>query len=203
MQLGLGIPEYLHGRLVSHCPGVSLAALQQILRDAGATLLCDGFDRVAAAPRKRLDAELSTFIRDYPKAQVFVLSRSASRPSLALPLLELEALTDDEMRAMERAILHADDKHYSIIGLMSETLRTLCKNSLLLDRALGFWKLNHIFPAQIGDLFQSWRPGSLTFPAVRAPAIRCHEECEPLEARPLILRKGDLLADGRATSSPG
>ena len=44
---------------------------------------------------------------------------------------------------------------------------------------------------------------SLTFPAVRAPAIRCHEECEPSEARPLILRKGDLLADGRATSSPG
>ena len=57
---------------------------------------------------------------------------------------------------MEQAILDVDDKHYSVIGLMSETLRTLCKNPLLLHRALASWKLNHIFPAQIGDLFQSW-----------------------------------------------
>jgi hypothetical protein len=71
-------------------------------------------------------------------------------------LLELEALTDSEMRAMERAILDVDENHYSVIGMMSETLRRLCKNPLLLERALAFWKLNHIFPAQIGDLFQSW-----------------------------------------------
>jgi hypothetical protein len=75
---------------------------------------------------------------------------------MALPLLELEALTDDQMRAMERVILDEDDKHYSVIGLMPEMLRTLCKNPLLLDRALAFWKLNRVFPAQIQDLFQLW-----------------------------------------------
>jgi energy-coupling factor transporter ATP-binding protein EcfA2 len=37
---------------------------------------------------------------------------------------------------------------------------------------------------------------SLTYPAGRAPAIRC--EREPLEARLLILRKGELLTNGEA-----
>jgi len=71
-------------------------------------------------------------------------------------VLELEALTDDQMRAMERAILDEDNKHYSVIGLMPGMLRTLCKNPLLLDRSLAFWKRNHTFPTQIPDLFQSW-----------------------------------------------
>jgi hypothetical protein len=156
VQLRLGIPEFLHARLSAHCPGVSLDALKQILRDISATLFCDGFDRVAAASRTALDAELSTFIRDYPKAQVFVFSRPASKPGVALPVLELEALTDDQMRAIERAILDEDNKNYSVIGLMPEMLRTLCKNPLLLGRALAFWKLNRTFPTRIRDLFQSW-----------------------------------------------
>jgi hypothetical protein len=70
VQLCLDIPEFLHERLSAHCPSVSLAALNQILRDTGATLLCDGFDRVAVASRTALDTKLSTFIRDYSKAQV-------------------------------------------------------------------------------------------------------------------------------------
>lgn len=155
-QSQLGIVGFLHERLSAHCPAVSPAALKQILRDTGATLLCDGFDRVAAASRTALDVELSTFIRDYPKAQVFAFSRQASKPSVALPLLELEALTDDQMRAMERAMLDENDKHFSVIGFMPEMLRALCRSPLLLGRALAFWRLNHSFPTQMGELFQSW-----------------------------------------------
>jgi hypothetical protein len=113
------------------------------------------------ASRTALDAELSTFVRDYPKAQVFVFSRQASKPSVALPLLELEALTDDQMRAVERAILDEDNRHYFVMDLMPEMLRTLCRNPLLLDRALTFWKLNRTFPTRISDLFESWLSSTL------------------------------------------
>ena len=161
VELGMGIPEFLQARLSAHCPSVSPAALKQILRDRGATILCDGFDRVAASSRTKLNAELAAFIRDYPKAQIFVFSREASKPDVALPVLELTALTDEQMQVMERAILDEDDKHYSVIGLMPEMLRTLCKNPLLLSQALAFWKLNHTFPTQITDLFQSWLSSTL------------------------------------------
>ncbi|HET6375392.1 MAG TPA: type I restriction enzyme HsdR N-terminal domain-containing protein, partial [Methylocella sp.] len=107
--LSVDILEFLYARLSAHCPGVSLAVLKQILRDTGPTLLCDGFDRVAAEARMALNAKLSAFIRDYPKAQVFVFSRRASKPHLNLPVLELEALTDGQMRAMESAILDEED----------------------------------------------------------------------------------------------
>lgn len=161
VQLGSGIPEFLHARLSAHCPGISLVTLKQILRDVGATLLCDGLDRVAADSRAKLNAELRAFIRDYPKTQVFVFSRRASKPDLALPVLELMALTDEQMHAMESEILGDSYKHYSVIGLMPETLRTLCKNPLLLGQALAFWKLNQTFPSQIADMFQAWLSSTL------------------------------------------
>jgi hypothetical protein len=155
-QMQLGVLTFLHTRLSAHCPGVSVSTLKQILRDTGATLICDSFDRVSVAYRTTLTTELSTFIRDYPKVQLFVFSRQASRPRVDLPILELEALTDDQMRSIERATLDEGNKHYSVIDLMPEVLRTLCKTPLLLEQALAFWKLDHTFPTQLQDLFESW-----------------------------------------------
>jgi hypothetical protein len=155
-QLGVDIPEFLFRRLSAHCPSVSQAALKQILRDTGVTLFCDGFDRLEVAFRDVTETELRDFVRDYPKAQVFVFSRPATTPRMDLPLLQLAALSDEQMRAMERTILDEGDKHYSVIGLMPEMLRTLCKSPLLLNQALAFWKLNRAFPTKMQDLFQSW-----------------------------------------------
>ena len=179
-QLDQGIPEFLHARLSAHCPAVSPDALKQILRDLGATLFCDGFDRVAPAYRTKLNAELSAFIRDYPRTQIFVFSRQASKPELALPVLELLALTAEQMQAMENGILDQDGKHYSLIGFMPEMLRRLCKNPLLLSRALAFWKLNRTFPTQITDLFQSWLSSMLK--AYRNDAVATIEREQGLTA---------------------
>lgn len=156
VHISVNLIDYLHSRLVAHCPGISLPVFRQFLRETGVTLFCDSFDRVAAQSRSQLEADLCTFARDYSKAQVFILSMEGARPNIRLPILELEALTDQQMHAMEGVILDQSENRYSVIHLMPETLRMLCKNPLLLSLALKFWKKNDVLPNNIPDLFSSW-----------------------------------------------
>lgn len=161
-QTNVSIIEFMHRRLSPHCPGMSLAALEQLMRDEGVILVCDGFDRVSPVHQNRKVAEFSNLLRDYPLLQLFVLSREGVRPRIELPLLLFEELSFEQMRELEKLLL--DDgtgTFHSIIGMMPDMLLELCKNPLLFTLALDYWKLNQEFPKQIEFLFRSWLDNTL------------------------------------------
>lgn len=156
-QSGQSVLNFMHSRLWAHCPGVTEAALAGILREAGATIICDGFDRTTASFQKKIAAELAMLIRDYPLVQLFVLSRAALKPAIVLPALELRDLSVDQVRELEKVILSdGGAPHFSVIGMMPPTLRALSGNPLLLRLAVDYWKEKRDFPRQIEVLFRSW-----------------------------------------------
>jgi hypothetical protein len=159
-QTDVSMIEFMHRRLSPHCPHMSLAALEHLMRDTGVIVICDGFDRVSPVHQNRMAAHFSILLRDYPLLQVFVLSREAVRPHIELPLLLLEPLSFEQMKEMEKLVLNGEP-HYSVIGAMPDMLRELCKNPLLLSLALDYWKLNQAFPQQIEFLFRSWLDSTL------------------------------------------
>ena len=166
--------DFMQKRLSAHCPGVTSASLTMMLREEGATILCDGFDRTTHSFQRRIAAELGRLLRDYPLVQLFVFSRAAFRPSVSLSTLELVALTGDEIRELESLILSdGNAKGFSVIGLMTPTLRALCANPLLLRQVLGYWKRENDFPQKIEFLFRSWLNNVLeTEPNDHASAVR-------------------------------
>jgi hypothetical protein len=42
-------------------------AFEALLRETGATILCNGFDRTTAAFQKKVSSEITNFIRDYAR----------------------------------------------------------------------------------------------------------------------------------------
>jgi hypothetical protein len=173
-QSGLSILAFMHERLSAHCPGVTPASLATMLRDLGATILCDGFDRTTGPFQKKVSAELTHLLRDYPRVQLFVFSRAALKPAIPLPLLDLERLSDDQVRELEKAILSdGSATFFSIVGMMPPTLRALRDNPLLLRLALGYWKRENDFPRKIELLFRSWLDNVLaTEPSDHVSAAR-------------------------------
>lgn len=156
-QSQVSVIDFMQKRLSAHCPGVTTQSLMTMLRKEGATLLCDGFDRTTPSFQKRAAFELGELRRDYPLVQLFVFSRAAFKPSLSLPSLELLALTDGQVRELEDLILSdGNARWFSIIHLMTPTLRALCDNPLLLRQLLGYWKRENDFPKKIEFLFRSW-----------------------------------------------
>jgi hypothetical protein len=86
-----------------------------------------------------------------------MFSRAALKPDLPLAWLELEPLSDEQVRDLEQIILNdGSAQHFSIVGMMSSTLRSLCINPLLLRLTLDYWKREGNFPRQIEFLFRSW-----------------------------------------------
>lgn len=171
----VSVLDFMLQRLSAHCPNVvSVPALQMILRDQGGAIFCDGFDRTTPAFQKKVAVELAQLLRDYPLVQLFVFARGASRPALPLPLLELLALSDDQVRELEGLILsEGNSSWFSIIGMLPPTLRSLCEHPLLLRQILGYWKRNNDFPRQIDRIFRSWLDNVLeTEPNDHASSIR-------------------------------
>ncbi|WP_454650531.1 NACHT domain-containing protein [Bradyrhizobium liaoningense] len=161
-QTDVSIVEFMHRRLSPHCPGMSLPALEQLMRDDGVIAVCDGFDRVSPAHQNRMAAQFSNLLRDYPLLQLFILSREGVRPRIELPILLLKELSFEQMKELEKLLL--DDgtgSFYSIISLMPDMLQELCKNPLLFSLVLDYWKLNEAFPKQIEFLFRSWLDSTL------------------------------------------
>ncbi|WP_210161392.1 type I restriction enzyme HsdR N-terminal domain-containing protein [Bradyrhizobium sp. STM 3843] len=156
-ETAVSIVAFMQRRLSAHQPGTSESALVDYLRVTGATILCDGFDKASFRFQRHLTTEMTNLLRDYPLTQIFVFSREAARPNVALPLFKLAPLTDDEKRELERNNLDDGSDHFSsIIGMMSPTLLELCENPLLLQLALDYWKREREFPNQLAPLFQSW-----------------------------------------------
>jgi hypothetical protein len=156
-QSGVSLVTFVQQRLSAHCPGVTAASFLTTLRDTGATIFCDSFDRTTSQFQKRATTEFANLLRDYPRAQLFIFSRAAFKPDVPLPWLELDPLSDEQVRELEKVILNdGSAQNFSIVGMMSPTLRSLCVNPLLLRLALDYWKREQDFPRTIEFLFRSW-----------------------------------------------
>jgi len=156
-QSSVSLVKFIEERLSAHQPGVTAASLSAQLRDTGAVVCCDSFDRTTVQFQKRVTAEISNLQRDYPLIQVYIFSRAALKPHLPLPVLELDSLSDEQVREFERVVLSdGSGQNFSIVSMMSSILRSLCANPLLLRLTLNYWKRKQTFPNKISFLFQSW-----------------------------------------------
>jgi Type I restriction enzyme R protein N terminus (HSDR_N) len=156
-QSGVSLLAFVQQRLSAHHPGVTPASFLTTLRDIGATICCDSFDRTTAQFQKKVTTEFTSLLRDYPRAQLFIFSRAMLRPNVPLPRLELEPLSDEQVRELETVILsNGTAETFSIVGMLSPTLRSLCANPLLLRLTLEYWKREQAFPRKIEFLFRSW-----------------------------------------------
>ena len=154
---GSDLMSFLLQRLQAHQPGMTDPSFRDLLREFGATVICDSLDRTSPTFQRRIETAISLFLRDYPLSQVFAFSRADTKPTIAIPTLALEPLSASQMREMEKAILaDGNAQHYSIIGAASPTLRSLFGNPLLLKLALEHWQRHREFPRDIGMMFRSW-----------------------------------------------
>ncbi|MDA9426226.1 NACHT domain-containing protein [Bradyrhizobium sp. CCBAU 53380] len=154
--------DFMRQRFLAHCPGVTPASFAQMLRATGVAIFCDGFDRATPEFQRKVSVELSHILRDYPLVQLFVFSRGSVTPSLELPVLELQPLSDEQIREIEQRVLSDGSANlYSITGMMSPTLRSLCDNPLLLRQILAHWKKYNGFPQDIERLFRTWLDNAL------------------------------------------
>jgi hypothetical protein len=158
--------DYAQERLYAHSQQLSMPAFSYLLRAAGGVLLLDGFDRLAPSVRPTYSAELKALRRDYHGLQIFVFSRTSSRPDVGLPLLELREYSDEEQVAHAQiTAARRGDPSQGAIGFMPQALRTLCKIPLLLQLALAYWYDHQVFPPDLKVLFRSWIDQLLDTPA--------------------------------------
>jgi hypothetical protein len=151
------ILSYAQERLAAHCPQMSMPAFRYLLRSAGGVLLLDGFDRLVPAQRAIFIAELNALRRDYQGLQIFIFSRASSRPDIGLPLLELQAYSDEEQASYAKIVAAQRGDLASVsIGFMPGTLRVICKLPLLLQITLQYWYDHEAFPSDLKALFRSW-----------------------------------------------
>lgn len=155
-ETGLTILEFMKQRLASHHPGITDASLKDLLRDKGAILLCDGFDRLSAQRQRKVETELRNLKRDFTSLQLFVFSRGSIIPDLPLSALELKPFTfEQQQEFLEIFSIKSDSLSFSL-HWMPNILRELCTHPLLLKRVLEYWQREEKFPSKIEDLFRFW-----------------------------------------------
>jgi hypothetical protein len=143
---------FMTARLAAHCPFVNEIILQQLLREEGASLVCDGFDRLSASDQQKIAADLRNLTRDFPKVQVFVFSRPAVKPNLPLEAIVLSALDDSQQYALAKSL----DIDSWTIRMMPPMLRDLASHPLLLLRILRFYEQHDAYPTNLDSIFSEW-----------------------------------------------
>lgn len=155
-ETGLSLLEFARQRIAAHHPGLSETMLRDLLREKGAILLCDAFDRLSITEHRKIEVDLKNLIRDFPLLQIFIFSRSVSKPALSLPVLVLEQLSYDQQREFVDSVVQKNSyRTFPLIG-MPELLRKLCTHPLLMDLTLDYWQREERFPSKIDELFRSW-----------------------------------------------
>lgn len=96
------------------------------------------------------------------------------KPDISLPLLELAPLSDDEVRELEKVILSdGRSDYFSIVGMMSTTLRSLCVNPLLLRLTLSYGNNMRISPKRLSFSFDHGWTACLR----QSQTITCPRRC--------------------------
>ena len=169
---GRTLESYLLERVESHCPNVTRDVLRDRLRDDGVVLLCDGFDRVVADQRESAEGSLVNFRRDYPKTQLFVITRASALPKrVSLKILTLGELNDEEQFDFVDRFCSIESIEPKVIWYDVPTvLKDVCRHPLILDLVLRSYLNNQgQLPTEIEPLFRTWLDGIIpvTFPVAR------------------------------------
>jgi hypothetical protein len=151
---GESLLAFAADRVSAHCPAVGDARFRDLLRNDGAILLCDGFDRIPEESRPRIEADLRNAIRDFPAIQIFVFTRKSSRPALYLPMLSIDELTVEQQSELQRAVL--PELPYDVLWHLPRALRQRCGHPLLLTLILEHRRDKGKLPTDLPSLFTSW-----------------------------------------------
>lgn len=155
-ETGVSIIDFMQQRIVAHHLGVTEARLKDLIRNKGAILFCDGFERLSVDNQNKTEAVLNNLMRDFPKVQLFVFSRNSIKPNLMLPILELKPLTFDQQTEFVNLFKVKDQFFDFTLHVMPRILKVLCTHPLLLERTLIYRQQEGKLPSKIEDLFRYW-----------------------------------------------
>lgn len=149
--------EFMRKRIKPHHSSITNVYLEDLIRDKGAILLCDGFDRLSAERQRKTETELKNLMRDFPMLQLFVFSRGSIKFELPLPVLELKPFTIEQQSELLKFFPEKDNlQELSLINRMPKILLDLCTHPLLLARTLEYWQREEKLPSKFEELFRFW-----------------------------------------------
>lgn len=197
------LTDFLVERIVSHKPGFTVSMLQNIARDSGLLLVTDGFDRVPVDKRGKVETALRHWMRDYPKTQIFVMSREQSAPTaLELPEVRLSSYALDELRELAelRSAMGLPHAKYTFSSA-PYYISKVSEVPLLADLVVQIYASNRQYPANFSVLYETWlnRILAASPPVERAlDRIFIEELAERTAAGPVGIE--DAVAIGRGYS---
>ncbi|PYE96613.1 type I restriction and modification enzyme subunit R-like protein [Rhizobium sp. PP-F2F-G38] len=149
---------YLQRRLASHLPGITDHAFRKLARRDGLTLIADGLERVAADARDGLFLALRTFHRDYPRAQIFLLSRYADDRAveLGLPVLRLLPYAEGDFQKLMKGRGIREPNVYGTLRNLPGHLSNICKEPLIADLVLRHLDIHGRYPTHVRPLYEEW-----------------------------------------------
>lgn len=156
------IISHAQDRLAAHCPTlVGSASFSALIRERGALLLLDGFDRIPAQSHgARFLAELAALRRDHPRLQIVLFSRPSADPGFAeLPVLQLDALNLSEQYQLAKSISDASRRAFH---RLPPFWLSVGRVPYMLERALDHLvKYDHV-PKTLPTIFNDWLNALLT-----------------------------------------
>ncbi|MGV1945648.1 MULTISPECIES: type I restriction enzyme HsdR N-terminal domain-containing protein [unclassified Agrobacterium] len=153
-----GIEEFLHERISRQVPHVTELVLRDRIRRDGITIVADGFERLEPRLREKLISSLRSFCRDYPRAQIFVMSRAIGREliTLGLPILRLESYSGSDLQTLMKL---RNVSKPSLLGrspAMPGHLEALCKEPLIADLVVSYIREHNRYPTHVRPLYEDW-----------------------------------------------
>ncbi|MFC7064280.1 type I restriction enzyme HsdR N-terminal domain-containing protein [Brucella rhizosphaerae] len=157
VQSGKSLEDFLTNRIQAYKPGFSNAALQDIARRDGLIVIADSFERVDRLGRSWLEAQLRTFLADYPKALVYVTSRSQVAPrQLELPVLALQHYSHGELSDLAALRSQTLDSVNQMFAGAPNHVYRLGEIPLIADLMLNYYSTARSHPTDLSILFEGW-----------------------------------------------
>lgn len=171
---GSSILQYASTRIQAHCPQITNAKFDDILRDNGAVIICDGLERVQASCRARVVAEIAAIRRDKPKVDLFIFSRRSSVDDVCLPILEIEELNYEQRHEFAKTIL--EDVNYVILNSLTGSLASRLGHPIFMKLICEYYNKFKSHPSTLSSLFDEWLERVLKWCDPTA-AIQVQREC--------------------------
>lgn len=155
---------FVAARLRAHQAGATEAFVRDVLRERGATLVCDGFNRLGDAAAVAVATNLRLLLRDYPKVQLLVLAAEGRSPGLPLETLVLLPLSRDEQLHLVRG---TNPQAVPFFSAPPGNLRDLTGHPLLLSLMARSWQARGTHDLRVVPVFQAWLDSLLGGPGAK------------------------------------
>ena len=137
---GLSILDFaVSRRAFSNC---AVSDVQRLAEEGEILLALDGWNELDAASRRKASVEIRALVRDYPEIRLLISTRrQALEVPLSGPLLEIDALTEEQQLQIAKGVRGADgetllDQAWRTAGVRDLVAIPLYLNALL-GRTLG------------------------------------------------------------------